>query len=97
MLKITIQDSSENPKVLLDGKLAGDWVKELEQVWQGLLASRPARNVTLDLSGVTFVDSEGKRLLSNMLSRGAKVREPRLLVKFIVDEMQAGRKGMTST
>jgi anti-anti-sigma regulatory factor len=96
MLKITIQEGPEDRKVLLDGKLAGDWVKELEQVWQGLLASSPDRNVTLDLAGVTFVDSEGKKLLSSMLGRGAKVQKPQLLVKYIVDEMQAAQRNPTS-
>ncbi len=95
MLKITVQESSGNPRVLLDGKLAGDWVKELEQVWQGILAGAPARNVTLDLSGVTFVDAEGKRLLTSMMGHGAKFQKPQLLVKFIVEEMQNSQKGLT--
>ena len=90
MLKITIQNGAGSPKLRLDGKLAGDWVHELERVWESLDGGR-GRNVTLDLSGVTFVDSEGKKLLGCMLERGAKLQEPQFLVKYLLDEIKAGR------
>ncbi len=87
MLKITVEGQSEHPKILLDGKLVGDWVNALQTVWESL----PVKDVTLNLSGVTFVDAEGKKLLSSMLGRGARLEEPQLLVKYIVDEIKASR------
>jgi len=89
MLKITVDDHSDNPEVFLDGKLAGDWVSELEGVWKDLSKGRPAPVVTLDLSGVTFVDAKGRKLLGSLLGRGAKLREPRSLVKYMLKEFQA--------
>lgn len=87
MLKITVENHFERPKILLDGKLIGDWVNALQTVWESL----PVKDVTLDLSGVTFVDAEGKKLLSSMLGRGARLEESQLLVKYIVDEIKASR------
>lgn len=91
MLKITVQDGTGAPTLQLDGKLAGDWVSEVERVWKSFAAGQPAPDVTLDLSGVTFVDAGGKKLLSSMLERGVKLEDPRLLVKYIVDEIKSGR------
>jgi len=89
MLKITVHDCSTQPKIYLDGKLAGDWVSELDAVWKDLSKGRPAQHVTLNLAGVTFVDTEGKKLLCSMLRRGAKLQEPQSLVKYILHEFQA--------
>lgn len=91
MLKITVQNCNGSPKVRLDGKLAGEWVGEFEKVCESLCCGKAAQDLTLDLSGVTFVDGEGKRLLGDLLGRGAMLKEPQLLVKYIVDEIRAGR------
>jgi anti-anti-sigma regulatory factor len=90
MLKITVQNGNVTQKVRLDGKLAGEWVSECARVCESLQHGKTARNLTLDLSGVTFVDTEGKKLLGDLLRRGATFHEPQLLVKYIVDEIRAG-------
>jgi anti-anti-sigma regulatory factor len=90
MLRITVQNTSGAPTVHLDGKLAGEWVKELEHVWDGLSIGGQATHTTLDLSGVSLVDADGKRLLGAMLRQGAKLEEPQPLVQFILDEMDHG-------
>ena len=87
MLRITVQNTSGAPTVHLDGKLAGEWVKELEHVWDGLSIGGQATHTTLDLSGVSFVDADGKRLLGAILQQGAKLEEPQPLVQFILNEM----------
>ena len=91
MLKIDVQNGSGVPKLVLDGKLAGEWVRVLRRVWETSGGGEPAPKVTLDVAGVTFVDDEGKKLLSSMLKRGAELTEPRALVKYVVDELRAGR------
>jgi anti-anti-sigma regulatory factor len=91
MLRITVQNGNGSPKVRLDGKLSGEWVGEFEKVCDSLSHGDHSSNMTLDLSGVTYVDSEGKRVLSELLGRGATFQEPQLLVKYIVDEIRAGR------
>ena len=88
MLRIAVQNTSGAPTVHLDGKLAGEWVKELEHVWDGLLIGGLATQTTLDLSGVTYVDADGKRLLGAMLHQGAKLEEPQPLVQFILNEIE---------
>jgi len=89
MLKITVDGCSKQPRIFLDGKLAGDWVSELETVWKELSKCRPAQDVTLVLSGVSFVDAKGMKLLGSILGRGAKLQEPQSLVKYMLKEFQA--------
>jgi len=88
MLKITVNGCSKHPKICLDGKLAGDWVSELESVWKDLIKDRPAQELTLVLSGVTFADAKGMRLLGSMLGKGAKLQEPQSLVEYMLKEFQ---------
>ena len=92
MLRITVQNTGGAPTVHLDGRLVGEWAKELEQVWDRLSSTGQATRTTLDLSGISFVDADGKRLLAVMLSEGAKLQleKPQPLVEFIMRGVQRG-------
>ena len=78
------------PKTLrVEGKLSGPWVEELENAWRKARAEAPAEHIIADLSGVTFVDSEGRSLLERMLQQGAELRADRLLPRFVINEIKA--------
>ena len=96
MLRITVQNTSGAPTLHLDGKLVGEWVMELEHVWDGLSIGGQAAHTTLDLSGVSFVDADGKRLLFAMQRQGAKLEEPQPLVQLILNEMDTDAGSMSS-
>jgi ABC-type transporter Mla MlaB component len=64
MLKISNHDD-EATTFKLDGELAGSVVKRLECSWR--MALDQGRGVMIDLTNVTFIDSEGKDLLVRML------------------------------
>ena len=66
MLRITIQKNSKALTFQLEGKLAGPWVRVLEECWQSTLASQRKPAVRFDLTGVTFIDAAGKRFLAAM-------------------------------
>ena len=51
----------------LEGELARVWVDEAAQAWFEIIATMPAKNVTVDLSGVRSIDENGKNLLRRML------------------------------
>jgi hypothetical protein len=54
MLRITAHDSPNSLTFELEGKLAGPWVRELEDCWQKTLAGHRRPVVRVDLTGVTF-------------------------------------------
>ena len=73
MLRITIEEKDDFIRFRLEGKLIGDWVKELERAWICAKNANPGARFKIDLRGVTFVDEKGKGLLESMVSEGAEL------------------------
>ena len=68
MLRISIVDDSEQSiRLVLEGRLVGPWVTELRK--QSEQALSEAKNVTLDLGKVWFVDPGGSALLRELADR----------------------------
>ena len=65
MLKITRRDEGETAVIQVEGKLAGPWVKELEDYWRSGEVE-PTRPVRVDLTAVSFIDEAGEALLRTM-------------------------------
>ena len=87
MLKITIHNSTNAATLSLEGRLAGPWVEELERSWQAVRDDSPDKPVIVDLCDVTFVDAEGRKLLSRMYEQGARLRTFGCMVKGVVEEI----------
>lgn len=93
MLKITTRIESDVLFFGLEGKLAGPWVKELEQCWRSAIGTQKNNPVRVDLSSVTFIDEEGKELLKEMHRQGAELVASGCLNKCIVEGiMQSAEK-----
>lgn len=85
MLRITMRDNQESLTFQLEGRLAGAWVKEVEQCWQSTRQRKPILRV--DLTGVTFIDDAGKTCLAAMHRQGAELVAADCLTKEIVAEI----------
>ena len=86
MLRITIHDNLESLTFQLEGRLAGAWVREVEECRQRTLAGRrPA--VRVDLTGVTFIDAAGKAYLAALHRLGAEFVAADCLTKALVAEI----------
>ena len=91
MLRITVHENQESLTFQLEGRLAGDWVKEVEECWQSTLAHQRKPIVRVDLTGVTFIDDAGKTCLAAMHRQGAELVAADCLTKDIVAEIRQGR------
>ena len=60
MLRITADDHARVLTFRLEGRLEGPWVRELEQCWRGLLDAASKPTISVDLTGVTYIDAAGK-------------------------------------
>jgi hypothetical protein len=96
MLRIYLHDQIPVTSFVLEGKLVGPWVKELEKTWRSVLASYPSRMMLVDLADVSFIDSEGRALLSRMRKRGARLLSTGVLVNAIVAEIDAEQRNRQS-
>jgi anti-anti-sigma regulatory factor len=87
MLRITMHDNRESLTFQLEGRLAGAWVKEVEQCWQNTLNHHRNPILRVDLTGVTFIDDAGKACLAAMHRQGAKFVAAGCETKAIVAEI----------
>ena len=72
---------------MLEGKLAGPWVQELERCWRSALGTPQGDPMRVDRSAVTFIDADGKALLARMYHEGAELAAPGCLNRCIVGEI----------
>lgn len=90
MIRITGFNDSGKRRLVLEGKLAGPSVCELEKCW---LKSPQQDEMEIDLTNVGFVDDSGRQLLSRMHSRGIHLVSARLMTKSLIAEIE---KDLTS-
>ena len=73
MLKITQVDRGEQTIVLhLEGRLVGPWIDEIQRECDGCLCSE--RLVVLELSGITYADPEGAKILRQLRDKGTRLQ-----------------------
>jgi len=87
MLKITLHDAADQLHLRLEGRLAGAWVYELEHCWYTVKTSHPHRQLSVDLTRVTFVDQAGRYLLQLMHRDGVGFVASGLMRQDILDHI----------
>ncbi len=92
MLRISVETGSDTVSLKLQGKLAGPWVDELERSWYRATVDSQGRSMVVDLSEVTFIDAEGKKLLTWMFQQGAELRASDCMNKSVVEEIRSRSK-----
>jgi len=86
MFKITVKQADASETWELEGKLSGDWVKELERCWK----ERPnpdAVPLQVHLKSVIYIDAAGKELLLEMHGRGVGIVGCGCVSKALVEEI----------
>ena len=95
MLKITSQSDQGSTRLTLEGRLAGAWVKELEQCWRHMTASQRGTSI-VDLKGVTFIEEAGIALLKEMWRAGAELIAAGCCTKPMVEQITSCRQNVAS-
>ena len=88
MLKIT-ENKNAVPvslSIILEGKLVGPWVEELNSYWRQMSVNQQSC-VVIDLTGVTFIDANGKALLTRLWQQGAELCAAGCLTRCVVEEI----------
>jgi hypothetical protein len=87
MLRITMHEGPEVLTFQVEGRLIGDWAKELEQSWISAAPFRGNRAPIVDLTGILFIDDEGKRVLTKLFREGAFFRTAGPMTESIISEI----------
>jgi ABC-type transporter Mla MlaB component len=86
VLKVTIKQADSAETWELEGKLSGDWVKELERCWN----ERPSPSgvsLQVHLKAVSYIDAAGKQLLMKMHGRGVEIKGCGCMTRAVVEEI----------
>lgn len=93
MLRITTDETGTQTRFRLEGRLKGDWVRELERCWTHARKLGPAQRFCIDLSHVDFVDERGNALLQLMASQAVElVADGNLMMSPLIEEIVNGPK-----
>jgi ABC-type transporter Mla MlaB component len=66
MLRITVQHDRQGIRLILEGRLHGPTLDEVERCWTSRDVARKDAAMVVDLRGVTYVSADGKALLARM-------------------------------
>ena len=88
MLRITTYTNSEATRLIIEGRLAGACIGELEKCWRATASTQPPESICVDLSSVSFIDASGKQLLSHMHEQGIRLVASGLLAKCLIEEIE---------
>jgi hypothetical protein len=87
MLRITMHDDLEALTFQVEGRLVGAWARELEQSWKIAAPVRGNKARIVDLTGILFIDGEGRRVLTTLFREGACFRSAGPMTEAIVAEI----------
>jgi hypothetical protein len=90
MLRVITERQGDRYRLDLHGTLGGDWVGVLEQHWRCIMDDVPFAKVTLVLSNVDFIDSEGERLLHRMASEDVEFVVAGCMNRYVIDSLRPG-------
>lgn len=86
MLKITVKQVDSTETWELEGKLAGDWVKELKRCWKERMAPADPP-LQVHLKTVSYIDAAGKQLLVEMHGSGVEIKGCGCMTRAVVEEI----------
>jgi hypothetical protein len=90
MLTITVHHNPESWTFQLEGRLAGAWVREVEECRRRTLVGHRRPSVRFDLTDVTFIDAEGRAYLAAMHRQGVAFVAADCLTSAIVAQITNG-------
>ena len=93
MLRITVHDKAGALTFQLEGRLAGPWVRVLEESWQSALAGQGKPILRVDLTEVTSLDAAGQACLEALHRQGAEFVAADCLMKAVVADITRENPG----
>ena len=90
MLRITIHQRGSEVHLVLEGRLEGPLVPELERAFAQERTKAAKRRVVIDLVGLTGLDEAGERSLQRLYQGGATLRYGDVMNGYLVERIALG-------
>lgn len=89
MLRIHVEDTPDQVRVRLEGKLVEPWVDELVRIWAELSGRVPgAQSCCIDLEAVSYVDECGKGMLCVLHRAGCELHGSGPFIAAVIEEIE---------
>ena len=87
MFKISIADTEEQRRLVLEGRLVYPWTAELEPAWRAAGEQLRGRSLVVDLANVTQISCEGETALLKLMRHGAIFCSRGVLTSHVVQRL----------
>lgn len=87
MLRITILDSPERRRLVLEGKLVAPWTAELRKECREASADLRGRELVIELKNVTSISEEGENVLRELMKEGVRFRASGVFTKHVMKRL----------
>jgi ABC-type transporter Mla MlaB component len=88
MLRITIAETLCEQRWTLEGRLVQPWISELQSCWTRTETARRERKCVVDLTGVTFIDKSGEKMLAELSKEGAELIATGVYTRHVVHNIE---------
>jgi len=87
MLKISIVDSGEERRLVLEGALIPPTLMDLRTAWLRASAGKQGRRIVLIFKNVTQISAEGEAALWELMNRGVRFSSGGVLTKHALQQL----------
>jgi anti-anti-sigma regulatory factor len=87
MMRTMITETPFEQTWVLQGKLCGQWAVDFGRKWTEGKNARQGRKCIVNLEDVICVDSEGEKVLQQILKEGAQITVSRAYMKHVIESL----------
>ena len=87
MLKISILDTPDQRRLILEGKLVAPWAAELTNECRKTAAQLRGRELVIELRNVTCISEDGKQVLLELMKQGVRFRASGVFTKHVMKQL----------
>src|SRR5262249_28597972 len=87
MLRITVQEEANSIGIVLEGRLAADWVDELRSVWIRLQQGGRQKLLVVTLTEMSGLDAAGHALLAEIHAAGGVLKGSGLAARDVIEKI----------
>lgn len=86
-MRISLEECKSSISLVLEGRLVGPWVDELRSVCNTRTVPSKTVQLTVDLCGLTAMDTRGQGLLDELLQNGATLCCSDVMNQYLIEQM----------
>jgi hypothetical protein len=87
MLKISILDTPDRRRLVLEGKLVAPWAAELRNECRNAAAELRGRELVIELRNVTCISEDGENVLLELMKEGVRFRSSGVFTKHVMKRL----------